>query len=75
MNAVDRIKAEVARERTALLDTAWDRINCLGGTFESHDQYGAGYVKAIDEALSIIEALGGRDPHTVPITPANTEAA
>ena len=48
---------------THLLDKAWERINALEGHYLS-DEVSRAYDKAIDQALAIIEDLGGRDPST-----------
>jgi hypothetical protein len=38
------------------LDLAWERINALGGLENSE------FNRAINDALDVIEELGGRDP-------------
>jgi hypothetical protein len=42
------------------LDRAWEQINALGGVAIPGDS--PAYGEAIDAALAVIEALGGRDP-------------
>jgi hypothetical protein len=57
--------AEAARADDKMrraLDMAWGEINAIGGTADVHDRYGAGINRAVEEALAIIERLGGRDP-------------
>jgi hypothetical protein len=44
------------------LDQAWERINALGGTTKEYDDFGRGINHAVDQALAIIEELGGSDP-------------
>lgn len=47
------------------LDEAWGRINAMGGTIvDDRDDYGRGRNHAINQALAIIEELGGKDPAT-----------
>jgi hypothetical protein len=55
----------VTAERDALelaLDQAWLRINSLCGYVHPDDDVGQGRSAMIDEALFIIEDLGGMDP-------------
>lgn len=57
---------------TDKLDAAWDAINVLGGyaktetelrsSYSCEEHFDGGYVKAIGDALAIIEGLGGMDP-------------
>jgi len=44
------------------LDTAWGKINALGGTVTEYDDFGRGINHAVSQALDIIEELGGQDP-------------
>lgn len=44
------------------LDLAWEAINALGGANHDGDPQTADYLQAIDDAIEIIEQLGGRDP-------------
>lgn len=44
------------------LDLAWEKINALGGTTTEYDDFGKGINHAVDQALFIIEELGGSDP-------------
>lgn len=44
------------------LDQAWYKINALGGTCGEYDDFGKGINNAVEQALFIIEDLGGRDP-------------
>lgn len=44
------------------LDLAHERINALGGWYDKKDPYDRGYHDAIQQALDIIEDLGGKDP-------------
>lgn len=44
------------------LDQAWERINALGGSIRVPNDYEQGYVHAVEQALLIIEELGGSDP-------------
>lgn len=44
------------------LDLAWEKINALGGKASEYDDFGRGINHAVDQALSIIEDLGGSDP-------------
>lgn len=44
------------------LDIAWEQINALGGTVGEYDDYGKGINHAVEQALFIIEELGGSDP-------------
>jgi hypothetical protein len=53
---VDKIRAE------GNLDLAWERINALGGHAGEYDDFGKGINYAVEQALSIIEELGGSDP-------------
>jgi hypothetical protein len=45
-----------------LLDLAHERINALGGWYDKEDAYDRGYHDAIQQALDIIEDVGGKDP-------------
>ncbi len=49
------------------LNEAWRQINAQGGVGEH--EYDHGYVAAINDALAIIEKLGGRDPAISMIVP------
>lgn len=51
------------------LNQAWKQINALGGYVAPDDAHGQGYSKAINDALAIIEALGGRNPERLPNAP------
>lgn len=51
-----------ARQMDNPLDKVWEKINALGGTYSVGDLESTGYCKAIDDALAIIEDLGGQDP-------------
>jgi hypothetical protein len=42
------------------LDDAWERINALGG--KPRNDFEAGVNHAVEQALTIIEELGGKDP-------------
>ena len=48
------------------LDDAWDEINALGGYVAPGDVAGAAYNAAVNDALAIIEKLGGGfvSPHS-----------
>lgn len=45
------------------LNEAWKRIDALRPT-RSRNEYEVGYSQAVEQALLIIEELGGRDPQT-----------
>jgi hypothetical protein len=42
------------------LDLAWEKINAIGG--KPSNDFESGVVHAVDQALAIIEELGGSDP-------------
>lgn len=44
------------------LDLAWERINAIGGHAGEYDDFGKGINHAVEQALMIIEELGGSDP-------------
>ncbi len=46
----------------AALDTAWATINALGGPHGEYDDFGRGINHTVEQALHIIEELGGMDP-------------
>lgn len=52
----DKIVAE------SKLDLAWEKINALGGYAGEYDDFGKGINHAVEQALFIIEELGGSDP-------------
>jgi hypothetical protein len=54
--------AQSAESAMSELDKAWQEINALGGHVAPDDDHGLGYIKAIGDALDIIEKLGGKDP-------------
>jgi len=47
-------------EKITTLDTAWDKINSLGGT--ASDEVEKAYVEAIGDALTVLEELGAMNP-------------
>ena len=49
-------------EQITNLDLAWEKINALGGTTTEYDDFGKGINHAVEQALFIIEELGGTDP-------------
>lgn len=55
------IEYERAKYKAAL-DSAWYRINALGGTVEDGDLHGRGYCAAVRDALNILEDVGAEDP-------------
>lgn len=44
------------------LDDAWEAVNTLGGWFDKNNAHDAGYDKALGDAMTAIEALGGMNP-------------
>lgn len=48
------------------LDTAWAKINAIGGYAGEYDDFGKGINHAVDQALLILEELGAQDPLTRP---------
>lgn len=60
--AADAMLGEEMGPLPDALDTAWAQINALGGTAEPGDEAGAAVNRNVDQALALIEALGGRDP-------------
>jgi hypothetical protein len=52
---------ELDRPITAI-DLAWEKVNALGGTHGEYDDFGRGINNAVEQALFIIEELGGSDP-------------
>ena len=58
--AADFAEQYADHEVVAMLDQAWDEINVLGGSYHTPHPFGAGYNKAIADALELIEKLGGR---------------
>ena len=50
------------KEIECALDKAWNGINSIGGTCGEYDNFGKGINYAVEQALTIIEDLGGIDP-------------
>lgn len=44
------------------LNTAWGNIAAIGGSVSEYDDFGKGINHAVEQALFIIEELGGQDP-------------
>jgi hypothetical protein len=66
------IKEYEAAKYKSALDSAWYRINAIGGSVETGDVYGRGYCAAVSAALKILEDVGAEDPLRKP-TPLKVE--
>lgn len=59
--SAEALEADNVRLREAL-DKSWDKINALGGRCGEYDDFGKGINYGVEQALYIIEDLGGMDP-------------
>lgn len=55
-------ETEMSKPMENPLDLAWEKINAIGGTCGQYDDFGKGINHAVEQALFIIEELGGADP-------------
>lgn len=56
------VGGEIVTTEDNPLDLVWERVNALGGRAGEYDDFGKGVIHAVDQALFIIEELGGSDP-------------